>query len=130
MKNKGFTLLELLIVIGIIGVLVALATVSYSATQKAGRDSRRKQDMVAIQNALEQYYSATAYVYPGTCSTAAVSYMKSPWPTDPDGSAYPKQTCSADSYCVCALLEKTGSGNSDNACGFAGGDYYCVGNLQ
>jgi len=130
MKQKGFTLLELLIVIGIIGVLVALATVSYSATQKAGRDSRRKQDLIAIQNALEQYYSATSYVYPTTCSTA-VSYLKSAWPTDPaDGSAYPKQTCSATTYCICALLEKTGSGNSDINCGFTGGNYYCVGNLQ
>jgi len=58
MKKNAFTLLELLVVIGIIGILVALATVSYTATQAAARDSRRKQDMVAMQNALEQYYSS------------------------------------------------------------------------
>lgn len=135
MNKNAFTLLELLVVIGIIGVLVALATVSYSATQAAGRDSRRKQDLVAMQNALEQYYSANTYVYPATCSTAD-TYLKSAWPTDPKSVApytY-TQTCTTTSYCICALMEKSGSGNASattSPCSFGGNkNYYCVGNLQ
>lgn len=133
--KNGFTLLELLVVIGIIGILVALATVSYSTTQKGSRDARRKQDMIAIQNALEQYYSENGYNYPsGFCSTAQ-TYMKSDWPTDPDGTGLYvyKETCSSEtSYCVCALLEKSAVGNSaDDSCTFGGTkNYFCVGNLQ
>lgn len=135
MRKNAFTLLELLVVIGIIGILVALATVSYSSTQRSGRDTKRKQDMIAIQNALEQYYSATNYVYPnGPCSLAQ-TYMKSAWPQDPDntGTYIYSQSCIGTSYCVCALMEKAGAGNSaDSACGFSNASklYYCVGNLQ
>ncbi len=137
--KNGFTLLELLVVIGIIGVMMALATVAYSQTQLSGRNTRRKQDLVAIQNALEQYYSASSFAYPiGTC-TVASAYLKSAWPVDPTSTTTTTvnyagdNACTASSYCICATLEGTsGSGNSSTtSCTFsAGGDYYCVGNLQ
>ncbi len=136
MKKNAFTLLELLVVIGIIGILVALATVSYSATQSAGRDSRRKQDLVAIQNALEQFYSNNVYSYPQGACTPAGEYIKGTWPEDPEGKPY-LEYCSSDNYCVCAELEKLGSGNSGQVsgvvCNFSetgSKDYYCIENLQ
>lgn len=135
-KNNGFTLLELLVVIGIIAILVALATVSYSATQKQGRDSKRKQDLVAVQNALEQYYSNNYYKYPdGTCRDAD-TYLVSSWPLDPDtGVDYSgTDTCTTSTYCVCATLESGKGGNSsDSSCSFGTTqplEYYCVKNLQ
>lgn len=147
MKNKAFTLLELLVVIGIIGTMMALATVAYSKTQISGRDSRRKQDLVAIQNALEQYYAASGYVYPGGAAGAeancnlANDSIRGSWPVDPsslldyDGVA----KCKTTEYCICALLESGKNGNSiDSSCNFTGVEippdvmrkYYCVGNLQ
>ncbi len=133
-KLKGFTLLELLVVIGIIGIIMALATVAYSATQKSGRNSRRKQDLVSVQNALEQYYGANSFVYPTTDCTLASTYLKSSWPVDPgDSSAYlGVSTCTDTTYCICALMEGTAlTGNSSANCDFSGSKtHYCVGNLQ
>lgn len=141
MKNKAFTLLELLIVIGIIGVLMALATVAYSSAQIGGRNARRKQDVIAIQNALEQYYSVNSYKYPSGPCTEASTYLKSTWPTDPtSGLDYAGVSdgnqCTATDYCICAVMEASGagpsaSGNSAADCDWAGGKTnYCVGNLQ
>ena len=55
-RRRGFTLIELLVVITIIGILIATATVSYTKAQQKGRDGRRKTDLKAIQQALENYY--------------------------------------------------------------------------
>ena len=64
-KAKGFTLIELLIVITIIGILVATGTYSWNAAQLKARDSRRKTDLKAIQQALESFYQTNGQ-YPLT----------------------------------------------------------------
>lgn len=133
--KKGFTLLELLIVIGIIGVLMALATVAYSTAQIGGRNARRKQDLVAIQNALEQYYSANTYSYPNVTCANASSYLKSAWPVDPNTSAAYSgvDSCTTSSYCICAAMEGAKGGNSavlTCASWIKDGANYCVSNLQ
>lgn|SRR3989344_187327 len=56
MKSKGFTLLELLIVIAIIGILAVLGFSNYLNALKSGKDARRKADLQTIQKALETYY--------------------------------------------------------------------------
>lgn len=65
--KSGFTLIELLVVITIIGILAALATVSYTNAQQKGRDGKRKADLKAVQQALELYYQ-TAGWYPDASS--------------------------------------------------------------
>ncbi len=132
-KNTGFTLLELLVVIGIIAVIIGMGIVSYSATQKRGRDAKRKADLVAIQAALEQYYSQNSYVYPSTCTDAA-SFLATAWPVDPSGADY-VGTCSSTGYCLCTPILLEGgntAGNSNNSsCDMVNsGSYYCVKNLQ
>jgi len=64
--RRGFTLIELLVVITIIGILAAIAIVSYGGTQERARDSRRKSDLDAIKKALElaRGDSPGAYYYP------------------------------------------------------------------
>ena len=130
LKAHGFTLLELLVVIGIIAILISIATVSYNSAQIRTRDSRRRADLSAMRDALEQYYAANTFVYPATCANAS-TYLKSPWPIDPGSYTY-TQSCAAASYCLCARMETGGGGNSsDNICTWtSGGGYYCVANQQ
>ena len=61
--QKAFTLIELLIVISIIGILVAAATVSWRNAQMKGRDGKRKADLKAVQQALETFLQTNG-VYP------------------------------------------------------------------
>lgn len=71
-NSKGFTLIELLVTVSIISILIAAATVSYSSTQKIGRDTQRKSDMQSIRGALEVYF-ANNNQYPKTADYNAVS---------------------------------------------------------
>lgn len=56
-NRRGFTLIELLVVMVLLGILVAIATGSYTTSIKRGRDNRRKSDLRNISTALEAYYS-------------------------------------------------------------------------
>jgi type II secretion system protein G len=57
MKNKGFTLVELLVVMAILGVLVTLVAGGFRTAQVRGRDGKRKSDLKEVANALEVFYS-------------------------------------------------------------------------
>ena len=60
---RGFTLMELLIVIVLLGILVAIGTGSYASSVRRGRDNRRKNDLRNIATALESYFNDKG-VYP------------------------------------------------------------------
>lgn len=62
--TKGFTLIELLVVISLIGMLAALALVSYTGTQKQARDTQRKSDIRQYQNSLEIFANKGSGLYP------------------------------------------------------------------
>lgn len=54
---RGFTLVELLVVITIIAILATIGLVMYENAQKQARIAKRIEDLKAIQTALEIYYS-------------------------------------------------------------------------
>lgn len=138
--NFGFTLLELLVVIGIISILMALATLTFGAAQKKGRDARRKTDLKAIQDSFEQYYAMHSSEYPGSGScdsgdtiniSASESFLIPTDPRDPTYS-YTASSCSTSGYCICVELESGSGGNASNgSCSWQNnGAYFCVKNLQ
>jgi general secretion pathway protein G len=56
MKNKAFTLIELLIVVAIIAILAAIAVPNFLEAQVRAKVSRTKADMRTVKTAMECYY--------------------------------------------------------------------------
>lgn len=69
--NKAFTLIEMLVVVSLIGILAALALVSFGGAQKQARDTTRKSDLKQYQNALEIYGNLTSGIYPSRTSASS-----------------------------------------------------------
>lgn len=58
--SRGFTIVELLIVIVVIGILAALVIVTYNGIQQRARDTERKTDIKGMQGQLEAYWADQA----------------------------------------------------------------------
>lgn len=56
-RAQGFTIVELLIVIVVIGILAGLVITTYSGVQENARNTERQTDLKAIQGQLEAYYA-------------------------------------------------------------------------
>ena len=54
--KKGFTLIEMLVVVAIIGVLASIIVPNFLSSQARARDAQRKSDLTQIGRALELYY--------------------------------------------------------------------------
>lgn len=92
-KQKGFTIVELLIVIVVIGILATLVIVTFSGIQQKSRNTKRQTDINALQSHTEAFYAQNGY-YPLLAhfndSTWRSTNMKGLDPSalkDPKGSA-------------------------------------------
>jgi prepilin-type N-terminal cleavage/methylation domain-containing protein len=64
-KSTGFTIVELLIVIVVIGILAAITIVAYNGVQSKARFSKTQSDIKSIQRNIEAY-NAMNGSYPST----------------------------------------------------------------
>lgn len=82
MTRRGFTIVELVITITIMGVLMILAVVNVNASQVRARDDERKADIGSITSALESFYTvgyndSTNYSrYPATDMVASETTIR------------------------------------------------------
>ena len=56
-KQAGFTLMELIVVMAILGLLATIGLASFRNSQLKSRDAKRKSDLEQVQRALEMYHN-------------------------------------------------------------------------
>jgi len=69
--QAGFTIIELLIVIAIIGILATLVLTNFQGAQAKGRDVTRKSDINSLYQKLEEFYNENGG-YPDAALTTTV----------------------------------------------------------
>src|SRR5689334_7398487 len=67
-RQGGFTLLELLIVIVIIGILALLIIPNITSAPKKARDTKRKTDLTTLRKGIEEYF-VNNNIYPSSSGT-------------------------------------------------------------
>jgi prepilin-type N-terminal cleavage/methylation domain-containing protein len=60
LSERGFTLIELMVVVAVMGILSSIGVVNLSGAQASARDAERKTDIASYHLALERYYAANA----------------------------------------------------------------------
>lgn len=136
-KIKGFTLIELMVVVSIIGVLAGMVAFNFQQARERTRDVQRKSDLKQIQNALESYKNdqLTAF-YPDTGDLADLTpdYIKK-IPLDPKegklaGSwveySYTRTVGGVLEYVLIACLENAGDVGRDDVNVCASGVSYTL----
>lgn len=72
LKSRGFTIVELLIVIVVVAILASISVVAYNGVQSRSRDATRRSDLRNVQIALERFYVDNGYYPSAAC-------LSSPW---------------------------------------------------
>ncbi|MDN4503875.1 type IV pilin protein [Alteromonadaceae bacterium BrNp21-10] len=70
MKNKGFTLIELMIVVAIVGIITSIAYPTYMGFVKNGTRSAAQSDLMALAAAMQRHKAAN-FSYEGAADGGA-----------------------------------------------------------
>src|SRR3989344_9166018 len=95
--SGGFTLVEILTVVGVIAVISALVFAYVNVSRKSGRDARRLSDVAQLKNSLELYYTDHTR-YPVSLDLLFPDYIPS-LPRDPSGGTYRYSALGAADIC-------------------------------
>ncbi len=125
-KKSGFTLIEMMVVVLIIGLLASIVTISVNNARMRGRDARRQADVDTIRNAVELLLNQNNGTWPagivnlttyttsvgwGTFGTALTGAgVLSVMPTPPVATTSYRFRRNGNNYEVDAQMEVTGAG--------------------
>lgn len=81
-RKNGFTLIEILIVLSIIGILLGLAVPQYQMSVKRAREAVLKENLFIMRKMIDQYYQDKHKYPPSLQSLVEEKYLKT-LPIDP-----------------------------------------------
>jgi prepilin-type N-terminal cleavage/methylation domain-containing protein len=73
-KQSGFTIVELLIVIVVIGILAGLVITTFAGIQQKARDTERETDIKALHGQIEAYWAQKGY-YPSLTDMNSAAFV-------------------------------------------------------
>ncbi len=141
MNKKGFTLVEMAIVLVIIGVLAALTVSNIGGFGKKARDQRRINDLLKISAAITSYFNSYGSMpAPGSDNTVPFDTLGISEMRDPISSwkYYYHTTTNANEAYVAACVETTEASSSSpvndkdnclgssNECSGGAVGFYCI----
>lgn len=134
--NSGFTFVEVLVVIAIMGVLMSVIGFNVKGSQSQSKNAKLIAEVKQLQNGFELYYANKGNYAPledTDCShiTGDREYFKSEAPSTTEVS----YDCDSDAYCVCVEVLDYGGvrkgANSAPGCSFADPKtHFCITNNQ
>ncbi|MFC1478596.1 type IV pilin protein [Candidatus Margulisiibacteriota bacterium] len=93
--SRGFTLVELLIVMAVVAILVAIIIPSFKGMQEEGWISKAEQELQTLQTGVESYYrhrgdypANVTTVLTGAKPAIVTRELDDPWDTDGDSYGY------------------------------------------
>lgn len=110
-KRSGFTIVELMVAVAIIVILSTIAFSTYSSTQKAGRDAKRRGDIDAVAIALEANKTSSGYI-----DMAGSQFTSGNIPNDPNSTGVTVTTvagCGTDPTDKCWYCLRSSSNYCD-----------------
>jgi len=73
--HRGFSLIELMIVVAIVGILSAIAVPSYQSYMQRGKIAEATSNLADLRIKLEQYYQDKRTYVGGICTPASYKYF-------------------------------------------------------
>ena len=81
-ERRGFTLLELLVVMAIIATLLTIATPRYFRSLERSKEAVLRQDLASLRESIDRYYGDTGK-YPETLAALVEKHYLRSIPVDP-----------------------------------------------
>ena len=120
-RRAGFTIVELIIAIVVIGILATIVVVNYNAVQAKGRDTQRMSQLASISDAITSYRLKYGDPVTTSCGGGLTSSPGTGWFNDSTdtGSGYSGTTVlsclTAKGYLNSTFVDPSGCSNASGA---------------